>query len=66
MMCFCLKLRIQLEGMLKKPLKAYKSFIDQEMLLIVRQLDAPSLIFDFMYLGSEWNASNLQELKANG
>ena len=23
-------------------------------------------IFDFMYLGSEWNASNLEELNSNG
>lgn len=61
-----LQLRMELEGILNTPLKKYKGFIDQEMLLIVRQLDAPSLIFDFMYLGSEWNASNLSELKANG
>ena len=47
-------------------LREYKSFIDQEMLLILGQLDSPSEIFDFLYLGSEWNASNLDELKHNG
>ena len=47
------------------PLKKYRRFIDEEMLLIVRQLDAASKIFDFLYLGSEWNASNMSELKAN-
>jgi len=47
-------------------LRDYRGFIDQEMLLIVRQLDAASEILPFIYLGSEWNASNLQELQGNG
>ena len=29
-------------------------------------MDPASKIFDFLYLGSEWNASNLEELTANG
>ena len=29
-------------------------------------MDPASRIFDFMFLGSEWNASNLEELQANG
>ena len=51
---------------MRMDLREYKSFIDQEMLLILGQLDSPSEIFDFLYLGSEWNASNLDELKHNG
>lgn len=47
-------------------LDEYKSFIDQEMLMILGQMDAPTEIFHYLYLGSEWNASNLEELKAKG
>lgn len=47
-------------------LTEYKSFIDEEMLKILKQLDAPTKIFDHVYLGSEWNASNLEELQKNG
>ncbi len=47
-------------------LKQYKHFIDEEMIIILRQMDSPSLIFDHLYLGSEWNASNLAELRQNG
>ena len=46
-------------------LKRYKGFIDAEMLNILGQLDSPSRILDFLYLGSEWNASNLEELTQN-
>lgn len=55
-----------MEEKLNRSLKQYRSFIDQEMLLVIRQLDAATEIFDFLYLGSEWNASNLSELKENG
>ena len=34
--------------------------------LVLGQMDPASKIFDFLYLGSEWNASNLEELTANG
>uniref|UniRef100_A0A182SR61 protein-serine/threonine phosphatase n=1 Tax=Anopheles maculatus TaxID=74869 RepID=A0A182SR61_9DIPT len=44
----------------------YKPFIDAEMLVILGQMDAPTEIFDHVYLGSEWNASNLEELQRNG
>lgn len=60
------QLRIQLEKILNRPLREYRKFIDQEMMLIIRQLDAASKIFDFVYLGTEWNASNLQDLQAAG
>lgn len=46
-------------------LSEYKEFIDREMLVILGQMDKPSKIFDYLYLGTEWNASNWNELKAN-
>ncbi|KAK3084357.1 hypothetical protein FSP39_012149 [Pinctada imbricata] len=59
-------LRTELEKELKLDLRDYRSFIDNEMLLILGQLDSPTLIKDYVYLGSEWNASNLEELVNNG
>lgn len=59
-------IRTRLEEHLDMNLTEYKSFIDQEMLTILGQLDAPTKIFDHVYLGSEWNASNLEELQRNG
>ena len=47
-------------------LKHMRQFIDEEMIVILRQMDSASEIFPFLYLGSEWNASNLEELKENG
>lgn len=46
-------------------LTAYKRVVDEEMVVVMRQMDSPSLILDYLYLGSEWNASNLEELKQN-
>ncbi|KAB0794765.1 hypothetical protein PPYR_11604 [Photinus pyralis] len=59
-------IRIKLEEELDMNLAEYKSFIDQEMLTILGQMDAPTEIFDHVYLGSEWNASNYEELQRNG
>ncbi|CAK1552017.1 unnamed protein product [Leptosia nina] len=59
-------IRGRLEDELDMDLAEYKSFIDQEMLTILGQMDAPTEIFDHVYLGSEWNASNLEELQRNG
>lgn len=59
-------IRAELEKELEMDLGEYKSFIDQEMLVILGQMDAPTEIFDHVYLGSEWNASNLEELQKNG
>lgn len=59
-------IRTRLEEHLDMNLTEYKSFIDQEMLIILGQMDAPTKIFDHVYLGSEWNASNLEELQQNG
>ena len=59
-------IRSRLEEHLDMDLGEYKSFIDQEMLMILGQMDAPTEIFEHVYLGSEWNASNLEELQKNG
>ena len=61
-----LQLRSKLEETMKVKLQEYCAFIDNEMIKILRQMDAASMIFEYLYLGSEWNASNLKELKANG
>lgn len=47
-------------------IREYKDFVDKEMLVILGQLDEPSKIMDYLYLGTEWNASNWDELKLNG
>nr|XP_060642098.1 protein phosphatase Slingshot homolog 1 isoform X1 [Anolis sagrei ordinatus] len=60
------EIRNELEKHMSCNLKEFKEFIDNEMLLILGQMDKPSLIFDHLYLGSEWNASNLEELRSSG
>ncbi|GLV32354.1 slingshot [Carabus blaptoides fortunei] len=59
-------IRSRLEEDLDMDLGEFKSFIDQEMLTILGQMDAPTEIFEHVYLGSEWNASNFEELQKNG
>lgn len=44
----------------------HKQFISEEMVVILQQMDSPSHIFEFLYLGSEWNAANFDELQKNG
>lgn len=60
------QVRTKLEEVLDMDLVEYKPFIDQEMLVILGQMDAATEIFPHVYLGSEWNASNLEELNKNG
>ncbi|XP_062307787.1 protein phosphatase Slingshot homolog 1 isoform X1 [Osmerus eperlanus] len=60
------EIRSELEHHMSCNLNEYKEFIDNEMLLILGQMDKPTLIFDHLYLGSEWNASNLEELQDTG
>ncbi|VDM59854.1 unnamed protein product [Angiostrongylus costaricensis] len=43
----------------------HKDFIDREMLVILGQMDKPSRIFPYLLLGTEWNASNWEELNQN-
>lgn len=59
-------IRGRLEETLDMDLVEYKPFIDQEMLTVLGQMDAATQIFPHVYLGSEWNASNLDELNRNG
>ena len=61
-----LQLRKSIEEKLGMDLKKYKSFIDTQMMEILGQMDSPSMILEYLYLGSEWNASNLEELQSNG
>ncbi|TNM91949.1 hypothetical protein fugu_018961 [Takifugu bimaculatus] len=60
------EIRNELEQHMSCNLKEYKEFIDNEMLLILGQMDKATHIFDHVYLGSEWNASNLEELRECG
>ncbi|CAL8281319.1 unnamed protein product [Gadus morhua 'NCC'] len=60
------EIRSLLEQHMSCSLKDYKEFMDKEMLLVLGQLDKATLIFDHLYLGSEWNASNLEELQDCG
>ncbi|KAJ8312496.1 hypothetical protein KUTeg_009869 [Tegillarca granosa] len=59
-------LREQVEEAMGIDLKEHRGFIDQQMLQILGQMDSPTLIKEFLYLGSEWNASNMAELQNNG
>ncbi|XP_029826159.2 uncharacterized protein LOC8032616 isoform X1 [Ixodes scapularis] len=59
-------IRTRLEEELDMSLREFKPFIDQEMLTILGQMDAATEILEYLYLGSEWNASNLEELKDKG
>ncbi|RWS21286.1 protein phosphatase Slingshot-like protein [Leptotrombidium deliense] len=59
-------IRTRLELNLEMNLNEYKSYIDQEILTILGQMESPSEICEYLYLGTEWNASNLEELKHNG
>jgi len=62
----CKKIKVTLEEQLAQNLNQHKAFIDEEILVVLGQMDPASEIFDFLFLGSEWNASNLEELNKNG
>ncbi|XP_070204790.1 uncharacterized protein [Littorina saxatilis] len=59
-------LRQKVEAALNMKLDEYRAYFDEELIRILGQMDAPSQILDFLYLGSEWNASNLEELQKLG
>jgi len=59
-------IRRKVEEELQLDLTDFKSFLDREMLTILGQMDGATQIFDHLFLGSEWNASNLEELERNG
>ena len=58
-------IRTSCEAEMGESLEEFKSFIDKEILLILGQMNSSSKILDYLYLGSEWNASNLDELRQN-
>ena len=55
----------KLEAHFQADLREYKNWINEQMIVIMGQMDAASQIFDYLFLGTEWNASNLEELEAN-
>ncbi|XP_067103805.1 protein phosphatase Slingshot homolog 3 isoform X1 [Osmerus mordax] len=59
------QVRSSLETRLGLDMKNYKEYIDNEMMVTMAQMDKPSKIFDYLYLGSEWNAANFEELQKN-
>uniref|UniRef100_A0A8C5Q265 protein-serine/threonine phosphatase n=1 Tax=Leptobrachium leishanense TaxID=445787 RepID=A0A8C5Q265_9ANUR len=59
------EVRSALEKHTLSNLQDYTEFIDNEMIIILAQMDRPSEIFSYLYLGSEWNASNLDDLQKN-
>ncbi|XP_051965532.1 protein phosphatase Slingshot homolog 2-like [Xyrauchen texanus] len=60
------EIRTELEIQMVCNLREFREFIDNEMIVILGQMDSPTEIFDHVYLGSEWNASNLEELQNSG
>ena len=58
-------MREQLQESMQIDMREYKEIINEEMLVVMRQMDSPSKILNYLYLGSEWNASNLDELQEN-
>ncbi|KAI0982380.1 hypothetical protein GJ496_009237 [Pomphorhynchus laevis] len=58
-----MKLRQRLENELGQDLSEYGKFIDDTVLRVFAHMDRSSKILDTLFLGSEWNASNYEELK---
>ncbi|KAF7697301.1 protein phosphatase Slingshot homolog 2b isoform X1 [Silurus meridionalis] len=60
------EIRTELEMQMGCNLREFKEYIDNEIIVILGQMDSPTEIFEHVYLGSEWNASNLEELQNSG
>ncbi|XP_023615295.1 protein phosphatase Slingshot homolog 2 isoform X7 [Myotis lucifugus] len=60
------QIRTELEMQMVCNLREFKEFIDNEMIVILGQMDSPTQIFEHVFLGSEWNASNLEDLQNRG
>eukprot|EP00731_Ephydatia_muelleri_P035464 Em0126g7a len=54
------QLRLKLEEEMKMDLKAYREFLDQQMLVILGQLEKPSKICDYLYL--DWFVNVTREI----
>ncbi|MBN3292293.1 SSH1 phosphatase, partial [Polypterus senegalus] len=59
------EIRSELEHRTGSDMREHREFIDNEMMIIMAQMDKPSKIFDYLFLGSEWNAANWEELQRN-
>ncbi|XP_052006080.1 protein phosphatase Slingshot homolog 3-like isoform X2 [Xyrauchen texanus] len=59
------QVRTAMEARIGIDMKDYKEYIDNEMMVTMAQMDKPSRILDYLYLGSEWNAANFEELQKN-
>ncbi|XP_051944945.1 protein phosphatase Slingshot homolog 3-like isoform X2 [Xyrauchen texanus] len=59
------QVRTAMESRIGIDMKDYKEYIDNEMMVTMAQMDKPSRILDYLYLGSEWNAANFEELQKN-
>ncbi|XP_077974999.1 uncharacterized protein LOC120329453 isoform X1 [Styela clava] len=64
--CNSKDVRQALEKVIDLDLTNHKKYIDTEMMTILGQMDSASKILDFLYLGSAWNASDLEELNRTG
>ncbi|CAK8686511.1 unnamed protein product [Clavelina lepadiformis] len=64
--CTSRDIRNAIEREIDMDLRGYKAYIDTEMLTVLGQMDCASKISDYLYLGSEWNACNLEELEEFG
>ncbi|KAJ8371889.1 hypothetical protein AAFF_G00299270 [Aldrovandia affinis] len=57
------QVRNALESRFGMDMKEYKEYIDNETMVTMAQMDKPSKIFDYLYLGSEWNAANFKSCR---
>jgi protein phosphatase slingshot len=60
------QIRVKLEEEVQMDLSKFRNFIDSTILVICGQMEKPSKIKDYLYLGSEWNAANFDELQSLG
>ncbi|XP_077594070.1 protein phosphatase Slingshot homolog 1 [Stigmatopora nigra] len=56
----------ELEQEINSDLRQFKELIDTEMLVLLGQMAKATPIFDHVYLGSQWSASDLEELRDCG
>lgn len=63
--CFCLRALVLMFCSLRSPARGL--YCSSQIFLFVPlfQMEPSSKIFDYLYLGTEWNASNWEELEAN-
>eukprot|EP00127_Corallochytrium_limacisporum_P006756 Clim_evm26s235 gene=Clim_evmTU26s235 len=59
----CRMVREALEDHFEMDLVPWRQFIEQKMVVVMGQLLPPSQIFDYLWLGTEWNATHLEELQ---